>query len=109
MPIVSRKERRRNARSTRPLWIDIDRVPYLAENWSLSGILIRDQLADAAPGERLHLRLNLDPFTGSPFAYVFARVVRCDENGTAFALCDLPPRVFDLLSEAMFRRPALAR
>ena len=106
---VSRKERRVNARSTKPLWVDIDRIPYLAENWSLSGIFIRDQLVDAVPGHRVLLRVTLDPFTGSPFADVFARIVRSDANGTALALCELPPRVFDLLSEAMFRRPTSTR
>lgn len=107
MPRVSRQDRRQNARTTRPLWIDIDRISYLAENWSLSGVLIRDRLAEAEPGQRVMVRLSLDPITGSPFAYAFARIVRHDEYGTAFAFSDLPAQVFDLLSEAMFRRPSL--
>ena len=107
MPRVSRQDRRQNARTTRPLWIDIDRVSYLAENWSLSGVLIRDQLIEAEAGQRVLVRLSLDPITGSPFAYVFARIVRRDHEGTAFAFSDLPGQVFDLLSEAMFRRPSL--
>lgn len=105
MPRVARQDRRQNSRTTRPLWIDIDRVSYLVENWSLSGVLIRDRIAEAWPGQRVHVRLSLDPISGSPFAYAFARIVRSEENGTAFAFSDISVQLFDLLSEAMFRRP----
>lgn len=105
MPRVARQDRRCNSRTSRPLWIDVDRVSYLAENWSLSGVLIRDRIAEAVPGQRVHIRISLDPISGSPFAYAFARIVRCGEEGTALAFADINGQLFDLLSEAMFRRP----
>lgn len=108
MPRLSKTDRRRNARSTRPVWIDIAGDPYLAENWSLGGILVRDRLFHYPVGDRVLARLSLDPISGSPFAYVHVRVVRCDGQGTALAFCDLPVQLFDLLSEAMFRRPPMA-
>lgn len=103
MPRIVRQDRRDNARTTRPLWIDVDRISYLAENWSLSGVLIRDRLPEACPGQRVHMRLSLNPISGSPFAYAFARIVRSNRGGTAFAFSDINGQVFDLLSEAMFR------
>lgn len=106
MPRIVRQERRCNARTSRPLWIDVDRISYLAENWSLSGVLIRDRIAEASPGQRVHVRVSLDPISGSPFAYTFARIVRSGQEGTAFAFADINGQLFDLLSEAMFRRPA---
>lgn len=109
MPRIVRQDRRRNVRTTRPLWLDIDRVSYLAENWSLSGILIREALADAEPNQRVMLRLSLDPITGSPFAYVFARIVDRNERGTVLVFNELSAQVFDLLSEAMFRRPSYSQ
>ena len=102
-------EQRENSRSTRPLWIDIDKISYLADNWSLGGAFLRDVLPDAAVGDKMLARLSLDPISQSPSAYIFVRVLRIGTQGTALRFTELPNNAFDLMSLALYsRRPLLA-
>ncbi len=96
--------KRTNGRTCRPLWIDIDRVPFLAANWSLGGFLLAERIPNLEVGDRVLTRLSLDPITESPFAYIFARVVRITSEGTGFAFTEMPQLAFDLMERAIFAR-----
>ncbi|WP_193172628.1 PilZ domain-containing protein [Nisaea nitritireducens] len=101
--------KRTNGRTCRPLWIDIDRVPYLAANWSLGGFLLAETIPSLEVGDRVLTRLSLDPITESPFAYIFARVVRINASGTGFAFTEMPQLAFDLMERAIFARSPMEK
>lgn len=101
--------KRSNGRTCRPLWIDIDRVPYLAANWSLGGFLLAERLTNLEVGDRVLTRLSLNPITESPFAYIFARVVRVSSGGTGFAFTEMPQLAFDLMERAIFARSPMEK
>lgn len=107
--IARSSELRENSRSTRPLWIDIDKISYLADNWSLGGAFLRDVVPAVAIGDKVLARLSLDPISQSPSAYIFVRVLRLGTRGTALRFTELPNNAFDLMSLALYsRRPLLA-